>query len=94
MWMGIPAVIMPVLAQFSTKDERLRNLNGVKDCLQLFHERGYCHGDIYWRNIAYFKSQTKIIVIMLDLHPSRVSESNDDSWIGEALVRLQKRAAA
>jgi hypothetical protein len=35
-WMGIPAVIMPVLNQFISKEERLDNLDGVKECLKLF----------------------------------------------------------
>ena len=92
--MGIPAVILPVLTQFSSKKERLDNLNGVRDCLQLFHKKGYRHGDIYWRNIAYFKSKAEIIVIMLDLHPARVfKEDNDGSWIDEALDKLEKRAS-
>ena len=93
-WMGLPAVIMPVLSQFATKSERLNNLNGVKDCLVLFHDRGYRHDDVYWRNIGYFKPKGKIIVVMLDLHPGHVFVHNDSSksWIETALKNLERRA--
>jgi hypothetical protein len=93
-WMGLPAVIMPVLSQFATKSERLDNLDGVKDCLVLFHERGYRHDDIYLRNIGYFKPNGKIIVVMLDLHPGHVFVHNDSSksWIETALKNLERRA--
>jgi hypothetical protein len=97
-WMGIPSVIMPVFRQFSTKDDRLKNLDGVRNSLKLFHDRGYRHDDIYWRNIGYFKTKGETVVIMLDLHPNRVfkqeQQESDGSWIDEALSRLQKRASA
>ena len=92
-WMGIPAVIMPVLNQFMTKEERLDNLDSVKECLKLFRTRGYLHDDIYWRNIGYFKAKGKIVIILLDLHPTRVfKQDNDGSWIEQAIERLKKRA--
>ena len=93
-WMGIPAVIMPVLNQFMTKKERLDNLDGVKVCLELIHARGYRHEDVYWRNIGYFKTKGKIIVLMLDLHPGHFIINNDKSrsWIDVALEKLKKRA--
>ena len=92
-WMGIPAVIMPVLNQFMTKEERLDNLDSVKECLKLFWTRGYLHDDIYWRNIGYFKAKGKIDIILLDLHPTRVfKQDNDGSWIEQAIERLKKRA--
>ena len=91
--MGIPAVIMPVLNQFMTKKERLDTLDGVKECLKLFWIRGYLHNDIYWRNIGYFKAKGKIVVILLDLHPTHVfKQENDGSWIEQAIERLKKRA--
>jgi hypothetical protein len=92
-WMGIPAVIMPVLNQFMTKKERLDSLDGVKECLQLFWTRGYLHDDIYWRNIGYFKAKGKIVIILLDLHPTRCfKQENDGAWIEQAIEKLKKRA--
>ena len=92
-WMGIPAVIMPVLNQFMTKKERLDNLDGVKVCLELIHARGYRHEDVYWRNIGYFKTKGKIIVLMLDLHPGHfIINDKSRSWIDDALAKLTKRA--
>jgi hypothetical protein len=92
-WMGIPAVIMPVLNQFMTKEERLDNLDSVKECLKIFLDKGYLHDDIYWRNIGYFKAKGKIVIILLDLHPTRVfKQDNDGSWIEQAIERLKKGA--
>jgi Family of unknown function (DUF5898) len=51
MWMGTPCVIMPVLSQFLTKDERLANLSAVRECLQRFSDSGYVHDDVHWRNV-------------------------------------------
>ena len=72
LWMGIPTVIMPILTQFITKDERLNNLDAVAVCLRQFHRMGYIHNDLYWRTIGYLKVKGKIVVIALNLHSARV----------------------
>ena len=93
LWMGIPTVIMPRLNQFITKEERLDNLNAVGTCLRQFHDKGYVHHDIYWRNIGYLMYNGAIVVIALDLHPARVyKQETDGSWIDDALAFLKNRA--
>jgi Family of unknown function (DUF5898) len=88
-WMGMSCVVMPVLSQFMTNDERLVNLDAVRECLQLFSDAGCVHDDVYWRNVGYFKTNDIIVVQMLDLHSSHVSkQSNDGYWIETAIQRL------
>jgi hypothetical protein len=46
-WMGNPAVIMPRLDQFSSKQDRLDNLDAVAKCLtEKFLNKGFIHTDI------------------------------------------------
>ena len=94
-WMGIPAVILPRLNQFITEQERLDNLEAVRDCLSdLFFRIGFVHDGVYWCNIGYFKLKGSITVVMLDLHPERVQEmASDGSWIETAIEHLRIRAA-
>lgn len=93
-WMGIPAVIMPNLNQFSTAKERTDNLGAVRKCLERYHEKGYVHQDVYWRNIGYFKFQGSVFVVMLDLHPARVFKKViDREWIDDSIERLSARVA-
>ena len=88
-WMGVPAVIMPNLNQFSTAKERTDNLGAVRKCLERYHEKGYVHQDVYWRNIGYFKFQGSVFVVMLDLHPARVFKKVvDRQWIDDSIERL------
>ena len=94
-WMGTHAVILPRLNQFITSEERLSSLDAVRKCLTLlFHQKGFIHTDIYWRNIGYFKKDGVLFVVMLDLHPTRVyKEDCDTKWIDEAIERLRSRAS-
>lgn len=93
-WMGNPAVIMPRLDQFSSKQDRLDNLNAVAICLtEKFHKKGFIHTDIYWRNIGYFKHEGAVIVVMLDLRASRkLREGDDNNWVDIAIESLKARA--
>ena len=70
-WMGFHSVIMPRLDQFKTHGERLENLEAVRKCLQKFHQKGFIHEDVYWRNIGYYKDHETVMIVMLDLNPER-----------------------
>jgi anti-sigma-K factor RskA len=50
--------------------------------------------DVFWRNVAYFLSAGASLVVMLDLHPSRVIRSKplDDYWVGMAIQALRDEA--
>jgi hypothetical protein len=89
-WMGMQCVIMPRLNQFAV-DERKANLDNVRQCLEThFADKGYQHGDVAWRNVAYIVCNQERKVIMLDLNPQRVKKVTHESrqWIDEAILKL------
>ena len=92
--MGNPAVIMPRVDQFSSKQDRLDNLDAVAECLtEKFFKKGFIHTDIYWRNIGYFKLEDAVVVVMLDLRACRRFQDKDDNnWVGIAIESLKARA--
>jgi hypothetical protein len=94
--MGNPAVIMPLLNQFQSKEERLRNIEAVRECLEeRFQKRGLVHRDVYWRNVGYFKNNGNIIVVMLDVNACRVDNfkhGDDDKWVFFSIDHLKNRA--
>lgn len=93
-WMGNPAVIMPRVDQFSSKQDRLDNLDAIAECLtEKFFKKGFIHTDIYWRNIGYFKLEDAVVVVMLDLRACRRFQDNDDNnWVGIAIESLKAGA--
>jgi hypothetical protein len=92
-WMGEAAVVMPLVFQFTTSQERLDNLEKVRSCLCLIHSKGYIHKGVYWRKIGYIKYNDEIVVILIDLNARRVKQEQAESrWIDDAIEKLKKRA--
>ena len=87
-WGGSDALMMPHICAIPLEErgefkERIHVM-----MLTCFHERGYEHQDVAWRNIGYYVDENNIkSPILFDLERIRVGVESD-VWITEAMSHL------
>jgi hypothetical protein len=87
-WGGSDALVMPHVCAIPEKErgefrDRIHTL-----LLKTFHERGYRHMDVAWRNVGFYVNKNNHkLPVLFDLE--RISmEVESEDWITEALSRL------
>ena len=87
-WGGSDALMMPHICaiQLEERGEFKEWIHVMM--LTCFHERGYEHQDVAWRNIGYYVDENNIkSPILFDLERIR-ADVKSDVWITEAMSRL------
>eukprot|EP01036_Dinobryon_divergens_P031811 gene31811-41286_t len=87
-WGGSDALVMPHLCAIP-KAERGEFRDRIHTLLlKTFHERGYRHMDVAWRNIGFYVSKNKQkLPVLFDLERISIEVESED-WVTEALSRL------
>jgi hypothetical protein len=78
---------MPYL-QPIPRNQRLQEMNNVKEALKSFAESGYKHNDIRWRHFGSYEGK----MYLCDLgHIEELTEADSETWIEESLRLLEKK---
>ena len=87
-WGGSDALVMPHMCAIP-KEERGEFRDRIHTLLlKTFHERGYRHMDVAWRNIGFYVSKNKQkLPVLFDMERISIEVESED-WVTEALSRL------
>ncbi|RLN10509.1 hypothetical protein BBJ28_00025772 [Nothophytophthora sp. Chile5] len=61
-------------------DEVSEWLRAMLTALKHWHSRGYCHGDVRWRNIVFVSSYRSCYWLLIDMDESRQSDTAIIQW--------------
>jgi hypothetical protein len=87
-WGGSDALIMPHICVIVEEDRGEYRERFHVTMTTSFHERGYEHQDVAWRNIGYYVDQNNIkSSVLFDLERIRAGVKSN-VWITEAMSRL------
>ena len=88
-WSGSLALVMPHFCSVKFQDRELYRESFEALLIEKFHNSGYIHRDVSWRNIGFYMKDGDNVPVLYDLESVRIFNDKDDArWVENAIVKL------